>query len=381
MITVRDVTEAMEKWAPASLAETWDNSGLLIGDPDEQVTAALIALDVTENVLDYAIGNGVSLIVSHHPPIFKPFSRLTGSKPAVRVIRKAIRENIAIFSAHTNLDQVPGGVSHSAADRIGLRSMTILSPVVSGMVKFVTFTPPGFTDRIRAAASAAGAGIIGDYTRCSFSVRGVGTFLPSDTAHPWTGTTGALSHSEEDRIEMIVPSPLVADVTAAVRNAHPHEEMAFDLIPLSNPGSPYGYGVIGDLPESMGGDAFITHVAKSLKTPSVTVSGEIDRTIRRVAVMGGSGGKFIGQAVSAGADAFITGDLGHHDFLDAPDSILLVDATHRATELPVLWSIERELKSRMAEKIETMIYHGEKTPTTRVCNLTPCEESTPEDTA
>ncbi len=366
MITVRGIVEAMENWALPSLAESWDNSGLLIGDPGSPVSALLIALDVTESTIDTAVSIGASLIVSHHPPLFRPISRFTGSHPSVRIARKAIQENIAVYSAHTNLDQVPGGVSHALADRLGLRDVSLLSPGDSGVVKFVTFAPPEFIDRIREAAGAAGAGVIGEYTRSSFTVHGTGTYLPSAAAHPYAGESGQLSRAGEDRIEMIVPSPLAPRVIAAVRAVHPYEEMAYDLIPLSNPGSPYGYGVIGNLERPMESGEFARFTAEALRIDAVTASVDPGRPIRRVAVMGGSGGKFIGRAVQAGADAFVTGDLGHHDYLDASGAILLVDATHRATERPVLWNIERELKSRFSEKVVIHIDSGEVNPFARV---------------
>jgi dinuclear metal center YbgI/SA1388 family protein len=366
MITIRGIVEAMEAWAPVSLAESWDNSGLLIGAPGDPVSALLLALDVTERTIDTACSAGASLIISHHPPLFRPLSRLTGSHPSVRVVRKAIRENVAVYTAHTNLDQVPGGVSHALADRLGLRNVSILSPGSSGLMKFVTFAPPECTDRIREAAGAAGAGVIGEYTQCSFTVHGVGTYLPSEAARPFAGESGHLSRVGEDRIEMILPSPLAPRGVAAVREAHPYEEMAHDLIPLSNPGSPYGYGVVGDLAEPMGGREFLRYIAGALHIEALTASADAGRPIRRVAVMGGSGGKFIGQAVAAGADAFVTGDLGHHDYQDASGSILLVDATHRATELPVLWNIERELHARLSENVTIHIDSGEVEPLTRV---------------
>lgn len=366
MITVRDIVEVMEKWAPLSLAETWDNPGLLIGDLQDPVSSLLITLDVTERTIDTAVSMGASLIISHHPPLFHPLSHLTGSHPSVRVVRKAIQENIAIYSSHTNLDQAPGGVSHAAAERLGLRNVTVLSPGGSGMVKFVTFAPPEFTDRIRDAAGAVGAGVIGAYTRCSFTVQGVGTYIPSQFTHQFSGEFDKLSRVGEDRIEMIVPSPLVSQVVAAARAAHPYEEMAYDLIPLANSGSPYGYGVIGDMAEPMECETFIRFTAGSLKTEGVTVSGNFGRPIRRVAIMGGSGGKFIEKAISAGADAFVTGDLNHHDHLDASGAILLVDASHRATELPVLWNIEREVKSGISKDIAVHIDSVEAKTLTRI---------------
>lgn len=358
MNTVRDVMEVMENWAPSSLAESWDNPGLLTGDPGDHVRAVLITLDVTEAAIEVAVDAGASLIISHHPPIFKPLMSLSGQSLSARVIRKAIRSGVSIFSAHTNLDQAPGGVSHAAAEALGLRVLSPLVPSVSGMVKFVTFCPPDCTDRIREAAGKAGAGRIGEYSLCSFTSRGTGTYIPSQSAQPFSGEPGRLSREEEDRIEMIAPAAFVERVVDAVRNVHPYEEMAYDIIPLSLSSSPFGYGVIGEYPAPMDGAAFINHVARSLGVETLTVSGDRCGTISRAAVLGGSGGRHIRDAVARGADAYVTGDLGYHDFLEADGAILLIDATHRATELPVLRAIERRLAAFLSNETALVVHHG-----------------------
>jgi dinuclear metal center YbgI/SA1388 family protein len=364
MVTVGDVAEVMEQWAPPALAETWDNPGLMTGNRHTPVSAALISLDVTIETLESARAHHANLIISHHPPIFKPLYSLAGTSLAVRVIQAAVRENIAIFSSHTNLDQAPGGVSAAAAKRLGLRSLTPLAPGRAELVKFVTFVPPEFTGRVREAAGSAGAGSLGEYRYCSFTVRGTGSYIPSAEARPFRGESGTLSLEEEERIEMIAPASMVHRIVSAVRAVHPNEEMAYDIVPLANTDSRYGYGAMGTLAQTMSGRDFLSHAADSFGILHPSFSGPLDREIRRVAVMGGSGGKYFRQAISRGADALVTGDIGYHDFLEAGDSILLIDATHRATELPVLDAIQTKLTEYLSEPIEVYIDSGVALPVT-----------------
>jgi dinuclear metal center YbgI/SA1388 family protein len=362
MVTVRDVVEVMEQWAPSTLAESWDNPGLLTGSLDTVVSAVLVSLDVNNATLEAALSHDANLIVSHHPPIFKPLYSLAGTAPALRVIQGAIRENIALFSAHTNLDQAPGGVSCAAAERLGLRSIVPLAPGRAEQVKFVTFVPPEFTAKVREAAGNAGAGNIGEYRHCSFAARGTGSYTPSTKARPFKGETGLLSLSDEDRIEMVAPAALIQRIVAAVRTVHPYEEMAFDIIPLANTDPRYGYGALGVLEKPMPEKDFLSHIADAFGISRISSSGPLRRDIRLVAVMGGSGGKYVHQAISMKADALVTGDVGYHDYLEAEESILLIDATHRATELPVLDAIKHRLSERLPESLEIVIDSGVALP-------------------
>ncbi|MFC1694283.1 Nif3-like dinuclear metal center hexameric protein, partial [Candidatus Latescibacterota bacterium] len=339
MIKVRDVIQIMENWAPSSLAENWDNAGLITGDPDNSVTSVMVTLEVTEETIAKACKNNASLLITHHPPIFKSHANLTGKNMSTRVILKAVREDISIYTAHTNLDQAPGGVSWALAETLGLGSVSLLAAGNSGIVKFVTFSPPDYTDRIREAAGAAGAGFIGEYNLCSFTSPGTGTYIPSTESSPYEGESGKLSRANEDRLEMIVPAHLVSRVVESARKVHPYEEMAYDLIPLSNPNPSFGYGAVGDLVKPMNPQLFTEFVVRRLCIDSITVSKGNGKKIQRVAVMGGSGKHYISHALASGADAYVTGEIGHHDFIEYGDSIMLIDATHRATELPVLKKI------------------------------------------
>lgn len=370
MVKVRDVIEAMENWAPSQLAESWDNVGLITGDPEIQVQSVIIALDITEGTITLALRNRASIIVSHHPPLFKPLKNLTGSDLSSRIIRLAVKENISLYTSHSNLDQASNGVSQALAEKLGLNNITPLSPGNCELLKFVTYTPPEYTDKIREAAGYAGAGVIGKYNLCSFTFRGTGTYIPSSSASPYEGESGKLSRVTEDRLEMIVPAPLISKVVEETRKVHPYEEMAYDIIPLSQKEPTFGYGAVGDLHEPMRLSLFTEHVSKSLEIETLKVSKGENKSIKRVAVMGGSGGDFIPRAISIGADAYVTGDLGHHDFLNNCSSTILIDASHRATELPVLNKIKERLHaSPSMEKIEIIIDWGNTSQTTYKFNI------------
>lgn len=364
MTKVCDVLDIMERWAPSQLAEPWDNTGLITGNPHDTVDTVVVALDVLEETVSFARENRASLIISHHPPLFRPLKKLTGDDLSSRVLRYAVKENISLYASHTNLDQAPGGVSHALAERLGLSCSTPLSKSRCDRYKFVTFVPPDYTDKVRDAAGAAGAGVIGEYRLCSFSSRGLGTYIPSGTASPYEGEADKLSRSAEDRLEMVVPVPFAARVVEEVGKAHPYEEMAYDLIPLVQDDPSYGYGALGDLADPLDLPEFLHRVAESLGVETLHVSRKDSVPIRRVAVMGGSGKDYIASAVSAEAHAFVTGGLGHHDFLDNRYiNLVLIDATHRATEIPVLDAIKKKLEtSSLAGSLEILIDPGSDRP-------------------
>ncbi len=359
MIKVRDVIDVMEKWSPSELAESWDNVGLITGDPELEVRSVIIALDITEETIALALRNKASIIVSHHPPIFKPIKNLIGNALVPRIICKAIKKNISIYTSHSNLDQAPDGVSHALAEKLGLNNISPLSPGNCGLLKFITYAPAKYTDKIREAAGYAGAGIIGKYNLCSFTLKGTGTYIPSKSASPYKGKSGKLSRVKEDRLEMIVPAPFISRVVEETRKVHPYEEMAYDIIPLSQTDPTFGYGSVGSFHKPMELSFFTEHVSKSLGVETLKISKVKNKLIEHVAVMGGSGGKFITAAISIGADAYVTGDLSHHDFLENCSSMILIDASHRATELPVLNKIKERLHAVPSmKKIEIIIDSG-----------------------
>jgi dinuclear metal center YbgI/SA1388 family protein len=343
MTIIGNVVDSLEKFAPSALAEPWDNVGLLTGNPENVTHAILLTIDVTEKTLVLAKKSNASLIVSHHPPILKPIKRFTGHGRAITVLRRALQENLSLYVTHTNLDRASWGVSEALAHKLKLSSVTKLCPDVGSFVKFVTFVPSDYTDKVREAAANAGAGIIGDYSFCSFNSPGIGTYIPSSFAKPYKGKSDVLSRVHEDRLEMIVPSHRITRVVTAVKEVHPYEEMAYDIIPLANPESKYGYGAVGNLTKPMRYEKFIEFVASTLLCKGISCS-DGKKWVKRIAVMGGSGGSFIKKAIERYADVYVTGELSHHDFVDNAGLILLLDATHYLTEFPILAEIKKYLK-------------------------------------
>ena len=359
MAKVCDVIEIMENWAPSQLAESWDNVGLISGDPENNIESVIVTLDITEETISLAQKNRPSIVVSHHPPIFRPLKNLSGSEMSSRIIRSAVKKDLSLYTSHTNLDQASDGVSKALAEKLELKNITFLSPGNFEFFKFVIFTPPEYTDKIREAAGYAGAGIIGEYRLCSFTSRGTGTYIPSNDASPYEGKSAELSRVSEDRIEMVVPAPLISKVVEETRKVHPYEEMAYDLIHLHQKEPFFGYGAFGDLQKPLELPFFIEKVSQSLNIEKLKVSKCEKKSIKHVAVMGGRGKDYISKAISVGADAFVTGEIGHHDFLDNGSSIILVDASHRATELPVLNKIKERLHtSQSLKNIEIIIDWG-----------------------
>jgi dinuclear metal center YbgI/SA1388 family protein len=302
----------------------------------------IVTLDVSEETVEKAAVTG-ALIIAHHPPVFKPLKSLAGTNVASRIVRLAVKHDVPVFAAHTNLDRAPGGVGDALAETLGLSVLTKLEAPLYKFFKFVTFAPADAVEGIRRAAGKAGAGVIGRYSMCSFETSGTGTFIPSADANPYSGEPGVLSRETEVRLEMIVPAHLTDTVVASARNAHPYEEMAFDLIPLENTDHTIGYGAVGELDRPMSPDCFARYVAECLGIGTVTASVTAPDSIRRVAVMGGKGRDYIGRAASMGADAYVTGELGHHDYIECPEGLMLLDATHCATERPVLEAIRNRL--------------------------------------
>ncbi|MCD6308630.1 MAG: Nif3-like dinuclear metal center hexameric protein [Candidatus Latescibacteria bacterium] len=355
MTLVRDIIGLFESWAPPKLAESWDNVGLIYGSPDSPAASIIVALDATEETVGRALETNSSLVVTHHPPLFNPQKKFSGDSLSIRLARMLLKNDIALYTAHTNLDRVPDGVSGALADRLGLGSRSLLVPSGETMIKFVTFCPSDHTDSVREAAWRAGAGVIGEYRHCSFTSRGEGTYIPSVSASPYSGSAGVLSREDEDRIEMLVPSSSVQSVIEAAGRAHPYDEMAYDLIRLENEDATFGYGVAGELPEPMEPDAFVEFATSSLGIDSAIVSARPGKQVGRVAVLGGKGSFGIEPALSSGADAFVTGEIGYHEFVDYGDRILLVDAGHRSTELPVLEAMEQRILSSDAVSGVTVI--------------------------
>jgi len=331
-MTIKEITDFLESIAPLSYQESYDNSGLIVGDANTEITKALITLDSTEAVVDEAIAKGANLIIAHHPIVFSGLKKLNGKNYVERTILKAIKNDIAIYAIHTNLDNVSNGVNAMIAERLGLVDLTILSPKSNMLSKLVTFIPNENVQQVAEALFVAGAGHIGEYSEASFRQEGMGTFKGSENTHPHIGTAGKVEQVTETRFETIVPNYRVANVVAALKNAHPYEEVAYDVYPIANQYQNVGSGMIGSLVSPMMQNEFLAHVKQSLDTKCVRYTAFEEKKITRVAVCGGSGQFLLPMAKAAGAEAFVTADFKYHEFFDAENKILIADVGHYESE-------------------------------------------------
>jgi dinuclear metal center YbgI/SA1388 family protein len=333
---INDITRAIEKIAPLKYQEEYDNSGLIIGHPEDEVTGVLLSLDTTEEVIDEAISRNLNLIVAHHPIVFKGLKKLNGSNYVERAVMKAVKHNIAIYAAHTNLDNVlANGVNRKFAQKIGLQDLRILQPKSGLYSKLVIYTPVNDAERIRDAVFEAGAGHIGSYSECSFSTDGAGTFKPGDEANPAIGVRGEREAVQETKLEVIMPSHLAAGIILSVKKVHPYEEMAYDLISLDNETSGIGSGVIGWLPEPLAVPDFLALLKKNMELPLVRHTA-FEGMIHQVAVCGGVGSFLTKAAMREKADAFVTSDVKYHEFFDAEKRLMLCDIGHYESEISTL---------------------------------------------
>ncbi|MFO8054456.1 MAG: Nif3-like dinuclear metal center hexameric protein [Bacteroidales bacterium] len=332
MITAKEVTDKIESYAPLDYQESYDNAGWVIGDPERPVEGVLIAIDMTMEVLDDAILHGENLIITHHPLLFKPLRRLLQGDLLSAIISKAIKHDIMIYSAHTNIDNAWRGVNRELSDRLGLLRYRVLRPGQGILKKLVVFVPDAYADKVRQAVFSAGAGEIGDYAGCSYNLQGKGSFLPGEHSDPFVGKKGKLHFEPEQRVETIFPKHLQHTVTEAMLKAHPYEEVAFDIYPLENLHERTGFGGIGEFKEPMLVDDFLELVKTKLQTPCLRYSGPKEKKIQRVALCGGAGQFLIRDAIQAKADVFLSGDLKYHDFFRAEKQIVIVDAGHFETE-------------------------------------------------
>ncbi|MBC8154306.1 MAG: Nif3-like dinuclear metal center hexameric protein [Bacteroidetes bacterium] len=332
MLTIRDLTHFMEQWAPLTYQESYDNSGLLVGDSNTEITGILVTLDATEAVVDEAIAKGCNVVVAHHPIIFKGLKKLTGRNYVERTVIKAIKNDVALYAAHTNLDNIAGGVNFRIAERLELQHVQILAPSAQTLTKLITFVPIADTQRVLDALHKAGAGQIGQYSHASFRVEGMGAYQAEAGANPTLGQIGTYHQEPEHRIEVILPTQQQGPIIAALRQAHPYEEVAYDLIPLNNPNQEVGAGAVGNLPEPMTETEFFTHLKTQLKVTLIRHTPRLNRPVRRIAVCGGVGSFLFGDAIRAGADVFVTADYKYHEFFDAEGRIVIADINHYESE-------------------------------------------------
>ncbi|MEW6511602.1 MAG: Nif3-like dinuclear metal center hexameric protein [Bacteroidota bacterium] len=353
-MTVRDVQEIMDAWAPPEIAWERDNVGLQVGDPAAGVRGILVALDVTEPVVAEAARRGANLIVSHHPLLFRPLRSVTSTDAAARSVAALAQQRVALFSAHTNLDFTRGGTSFALAEALGLRDVEFLHTPYRLHAKITTFVPASHVDAVAEAMSEAGAGVIGAYDRCSFRTEGTGTFRGGVGTRPAVGRRGRLERVREVRLEMTLPKRAVGPVVRAMVQSHPYEEPAYDVYPVENLERDFGMGAIGELPRNVPLGGFMRSVRRELGAHAPRFTGERRMNVRRVAVCGGSGSDLLPEALRAGADVFVTADIRYHTFHEAAGRIALVDAGHYETEFPVVHAVVRHLRNAVAARGETI---------------------------
>lgn len=331
-MTVAEVVKFFEDFSPSAYQESYDNAGLLVGDAAAQVSAILVSLDVTPAVVDEALARGANLIVAHHPLIFSGLKRLTGADYVQHTVIQAIKNDIAIFAAHTNLDSMMHGVNRTIANKLGIANVEIMQPIQNQLLKLVTFVPLAHADKVRAALFAAGAGGIGAYDCCSFNVEGTGTFRALDRAQPFVGQVGRHHSEPEVRLEIVLPGHLQNRVVAALLHAHPYQEVAYDLFPLLNARTDVGLGMVGELPQAIDYQDFLQLVKQQFQAKCVRYTKPLGPKVRRVAFCGGSGASLLKCAVAKKADAFVTADFKYHQFFDAINNIMVVDIGHYESE-------------------------------------------------
>jgi dinuclear metal center YbgI/SA1388 family protein len=327
-----EIISVIESFAPLSYQEQYDNAGLIIGDENMETRKALITIDITEEIIDEAMKVDANLIISHHPVIFNSIKKITGKTYPERIIIKAIKNNIAVYAAHTNLDNIYEGVNYKICQKLGLSNLQILMPVKDELRKLVVFVPLDHADNVRSAIFRAGAGHIGNYDECSYNIEGLGTFKGSEDASPYVGEKGKLHFEKELRIETVFPKAIQPQVISAMLAVHPYEEVAYDIYPLDNTYARAGKGMTGELRKETDELTFLNTIKSVFNTKVIRHTQLRGKKIRKVAVCGGSGSFLIKDAISAGADIFITGDIKYHQFFDARDRILIADVGHYESE-------------------------------------------------
>jgi len=341
---ISDITQHLELVAPVHFQESYDNAGLIVGNADVECTGIIISLDAIEAVIDEAISKQCNLVIAHHPIIFKGLNKLNGKNYVERTILKAIKNDIAIYAIHTNLDNIKMGVNNKIAEKIGLQNLQILQPKENILKKLITFAPLDKAEGIRKALFAAGAGQLGKYSECSFSTEGTGTFKAEKGADPHVGEIGVRHEEKEIKLEVIFPGYLEQKIVRAMIEAHPYEEVAYDIIPLGNYISDVGSGLIGELEDPIDETEFLGRIKEAFNLKVIKHTGLAGKKIKKVAVCGGAGSFLLPVALSNKADVYITSDIKYHEFFDA-EGMVLLDIGHYESEqftIDLLYGILRE---------------------------------------
>ena len=351
-MTISDISQYLEQLAPPAYQEHYDNAGLLTGSPGWKCSGVLATLDATEEVVLEARARGCNLVVAHHPIIFGGLKKITGRNYVERAVIAAIKNDIAIYAIHTNLDNMGDrGVNGRIADKLGLVERSVLAPRGATLSKLYCFIPVGHLESVRHAMFAAGAGYIGDYSECSYSVEGMGTFKAGEGAQPFVGEVGRPHEEKEARLEVILPSHLSRQVIAAMIAAHPYEEVAYDLVGLANTYGGVGAGIVGELPSPTEEEELLGRIGALFGVPVVRHTRLAGRPVKKVAVCGGAGSGLISSALSVGANIYITSDVKYHEFFDANDQLVIADIGHFESEqytVDLLIDVLREKFSNFA---------------------------------
>ncbi len=332
MTKLKQIIRFFEELAPLQLQESYDNSGLIIGSENSEINSILITLDVTEEVVDEAISKKAQLVIAHHPIVFSGLKKITGRNYVERTIIKAIKNNIAIYAAHTNLDSITGGVNSKICEKIGLQNSKVLQPLKGQLKKLVTFIPTEHANKVKEAIFAAGAGSIGNYDSCGYNLEGTGSFRGNENTNPFVGEKGQIHYEKEIRFETIFPGYLQHKVISELLNSHPYEEVAYDIYPLENSFEKTGMGMIGTLPEEKTEKEFLELLKKTFKTGVIKHTKLKNRPVKKVAVCGGAGSFLLNNAIAAKADFFVSGDFKYHQFFDAENKIVIADIGHFESE-------------------------------------------------
>ena len=331
-MVLKNIITELEKFAPLSYQESYDNCGLLTGNKAQTVTGAILCLDCTEDVVEEAIKKKCNLIIAHHPVIFSGLKKLNGNNYVERTIIKAIQNNIAIYACHTNLDNVKLGVNKKIADKLGLINTQILAPKKSLLKKIVTFVPASHLENVRENLFNSGAGNIGDYDKCSFVLEGVGSFRGNENSNPFIGEKEKLSLEKECRIEMIFEAVHESQIISALKQHHPYEEVAFDIYQLENTYQNIGSGMIGELEFPISENEFLELIKSVFKLKLIKHTSLLNKSIKKVSLCGGSGSFLLRNAINSKSDIYISSDFKYHEFFDAENQILIADIGHYESE-------------------------------------------------
>jgi len=329
---LKEIISALEQLAPPSYQESYDNSGLITGNESMVITGALICLDSLENIIDEAIKKNCNLVIAHHPIVFTGLKKINGNSYNERVIIKAIKNDIAIYAIHTNLDNVFEGVNAKICEKLGLINCKILSPQNNQLGKLITYAPVSHAEKVKQALFDAGAGNIGNYSECSFTWEGLGSFKGNNESKPFIGEINKLHIEKETRIEVLYPKDLESKIVAELKKNHPYEEVAYELLLIANKNQFLGAGMVGELPSAIEPKDFLLLLKKAMNTACIRFTTPLKDPITKIAVCGGSGSFLLLNAIQSGAQVFVSADFKYHQFFDADGKIMIADIGHFETE-------------------------------------------------